>query len=263
MLALKPTMLLLDEPASGISQKETEALGPLLRDIKETDRRHDPHDRARHAARDGPVRLGVLPRRRHEPLARARPRRCRPIRWSSRPTSARPTERTQGARPRRSRCEPTLDDREVLLEVPGLDVFYGKVQVLDERRLPGPPGRARRAARHQRRRQVDDPQGGLRPHPDRRRAPSAGRARTSPACRPSSSCGWGLGQVPGGRGLFPTPDRDREPAHGRLHLQDEKQRHRGGRAGHRLLPVDRRARRPARRARCRAASSSSWPSPGR
>ncbi|MGI8793041.1 MAG: ATP-binding cassette domain-containing protein [Acidimicrobiales bacterium] len=34
MLALKATFLLLDEPASGISQKETEALGPLLRDIK-------------------------------------------------------------------------------------------------------------------------------------------------------------------------------------------------------------------------------------
>src|SRR3712207_2042141 len=36
MLALKPTFLLLDEPASGISQKETEALGPLLRGIKES-----------------------------------------------------------------------------------------------------------------------------------------------------------------------------------------------------------------------------------
>jgi len=35
MLALEPTLLLLDEPASGISQKETEALGPLLRRIKE------------------------------------------------------------------------------------------------------------------------------------------------------------------------------------------------------------------------------------
>ena len=34
MLALEPTFLLLDEPASGISQKETEALGPLLRRIK-------------------------------------------------------------------------------------------------------------------------------------------------------------------------------------------------------------------------------------
>ena len=35
MIALKPNMLLLDEPASGISQKETEALGPLLLRIKE------------------------------------------------------------------------------------------------------------------------------------------------------------------------------------------------------------------------------------
>ena len=35
MLALRPSLLLLDEPASGISQKETEALGPLLRRIKE------------------------------------------------------------------------------------------------------------------------------------------------------------------------------------------------------------------------------------
>ena len=34
MLALEPSFLLLDEPASGISQGETEALGPLLLDIK-------------------------------------------------------------------------------------------------------------------------------------------------------------------------------------------------------------------------------------
>jgi ABC-type branched-subunit amino acid transport system ATPase component len=35
MLALRPNFLLLDEPSSGVSQKETEALGPLLRKIKE------------------------------------------------------------------------------------------------------------------------------------------------------------------------------------------------------------------------------------
>jgi ABC-type branched-subunit amino acid transport system ATPase component len=35
MLALEPRFLLLDEPASGISQKETEALAPLLRNIKQ------------------------------------------------------------------------------------------------------------------------------------------------------------------------------------------------------------------------------------
>ncbi len=35
MIALDPKLLLLDEPSSGISQKETEALGPLLRRIKD------------------------------------------------------------------------------------------------------------------------------------------------------------------------------------------------------------------------------------
>jgi ABC-type branched-subunit amino acid transport system ATPase component/ABC-type branched-subunit amino acid transport system permease subunit len=35
LIALQPTMLLLDEPSSGIAQRETEALGHLLREIKE------------------------------------------------------------------------------------------------------------------------------------------------------------------------------------------------------------------------------------
>jgi ABC-type branched-subunit amino acid transport system ATPase component len=35
LLMLTPRMILLDEPASGIAQKETEALGPLLRRIRE------------------------------------------------------------------------------------------------------------------------------------------------------------------------------------------------------------------------------------
>jgi ABC-type branched-subunit amino acid transport system ATPase component/ABC-type branched-subunit amino acid transport system permease subunit len=35
LLALRPTLLLLDEPSSGIAQRETEALGRLLGDIKE------------------------------------------------------------------------------------------------------------------------------------------------------------------------------------------------------------------------------------
>ena len=35
LIALQPTMLLLDEPSSGIAQRETEALGTLLRDIKD------------------------------------------------------------------------------------------------------------------------------------------------------------------------------------------------------------------------------------
>jgi ABC-type branched-subunit amino acid transport system ATPase component len=36
LLMLTPRMILLDEPASGIAQKETEALGPLLERVRET-----------------------------------------------------------------------------------------------------------------------------------------------------------------------------------------------------------------------------------
>jgi ABC-type branched-subunit amino acid transport system ATPase component len=35
MVALEPTLLLLDEPSSGIAQRETEQLGRLLTDLKE------------------------------------------------------------------------------------------------------------------------------------------------------------------------------------------------------------------------------------
>jgi ABC-type branched-subunit amino acid transport system ATPase component len=34
LVALEPTLLLLDEPSSGIAQRETEALGTLLQDLK-------------------------------------------------------------------------------------------------------------------------------------------------------------------------------------------------------------------------------------
>ena len=36
VLAHSPSVLLLDEPASGISQREAEALGPILRDVRDT-----------------------------------------------------------------------------------------------------------------------------------------------------------------------------------------------------------------------------------
>ena len=35
LVALEPVVLLLDEPASGIAQRETEALGAVLREVKE------------------------------------------------------------------------------------------------------------------------------------------------------------------------------------------------------------------------------------
>src|SRR5256885_15340081 len=36
LVALEPRLLLLDEPSSGIAQRETEALGGLLRELKQT-----------------------------------------------------------------------------------------------------------------------------------------------------------------------------------------------------------------------------------
>src|SRR5437879_12771481 len=35
ILAMEPEIVLLDEPSSGIAQRETEALGPLLLDLRE------------------------------------------------------------------------------------------------------------------------------------------------------------------------------------------------------------------------------------
>ena len=50
VLAHGPSVLLLDEPSSGIAQREAEALGPLLLRIRERDRRDAARDRARRAA---------------------------------------------------------------------------------------------------------------------------------------------------------------------------------------------------------------------
>ena len=49
-LAHEPEVLLLDEPSSGIAQRETEALGPLLAAHPRRDRRQPARHRARHAA---------------------------------------------------------------------------------------------------------------------------------------------------------------------------------------------------------------------
>jgi len=35
VLALEPEIVLLDEPSSGIAQRETEALGPVLQDVRD------------------------------------------------------------------------------------------------------------------------------------------------------------------------------------------------------------------------------------
>ena len=63
VLAHQPTVLLLDEPSSGIAQREAEALGPLLLRIRDIARREAARHRARHAAAD----LGLRPDDRPRP----------------------------------------------------------------------------------------------------------------------------------------------------------------------------------------------------
>ena len=97
VLAHGPSVLLLDEPSSGIAQREAEALGPLLLRIREQTGATHARDRARRA-------VAAL---RGRPADRARPRRdrrgrksrgCRAeTRSSSGPTSAPPEPRSHAA----------------------------------------------------------------------------------------------------------------------------------------------------------------------
>ena len=66
-IGIDPKVILFDEPSSGIAQRETEALGPLLLRIREHHRREHPAHRARHAAHHSRLR----PHRRLRPRARS------------------------------------------------------------------------------------------------------------------------------------------------------------------------------------------------
>ena len=50
IVAHEPAVILFDEPSSGIAQRETEALGPLLLAHPRDDRRQPARHRTRHAA---------------------------------------------------------------------------------------------------------------------------------------------------------------------------------------------------------------------
>jgi ABC-type branched-subunit amino acid transport system ATPase component len=196
MLALKPSMLLLDEPASGISQKETEALGPLLRNIKDTTGatilmiEHDMPlvmgladyvyclDAGRNLSEGTPEEVQA------DPLV---------LEAYLGTTDTKPPARRNGSEP----------ERELLLEVRDLDVRFGKVQVLDgvdmevrrgERvALLGTNGAGKST--------ILKAVSGLIPISGGTVTWKGEDITGMPA---EQSVRLGLGQVPGGRGLFPS-----------------------------------------------------------
>ena len=218
MVALEPKMLLLDEPASGISQKETEALGPLLRRIQQETGstmlviEHDMPlvmgladwiyvlDAGQNLAQGTPEQV-----QQDERVVEAylgTPTEQRRVTSAAASTAGRGggAPRTGGARVGAPGRE---DDTEVLLEVDGVDVAYDKVQVLYDvdvvvRRgeriaLLGTNGAGKST--------VLKAASGLVPL-------KAGSIRWKGEDIASMSAEAlvraGLGHVPGGRGLFPT-----------------------------------------------------------
>jgi len=201
MLALEPELLLLDEPASGISQGETEALGPLLRDIKARTGatiliiEHDMPlimslsdriyclDAGKNLSEGSPADVQADPRVVEAYLG-----------TPAEQAKARTTDRVNPG---------DRADAEVLLEVEGLDVFFDKVQVLygvelEVRRgeriaLLGTNGAGKST--------ILKAASGL--------IPMAGgtirwKGRDVRETSAEELVRLGLGQVPGGRGLFPT-----------------------------------------------------------
>jgi branched-chain amino acid transport system ATP-binding protein len=132
MLALEPQLLLLDEPASGISQAETEALGPLLLDIKaQTDAtiliiEHDMPLISRVSDRIYCLDAGTN-------LSTGTPQEVLSDPAVIEAYLGTPKKRRSGratSRKRRSDAPSSEVGAEVLLEVKGIDVSFGKVQVL-------------------------------------------------------------------------------------------------------------------------------------
>ncbi len=161
MIALEPKLLLLDEPASGISQKETEALGPLLRQIKDDTGatiliiEHDMPlvmsladwiyclDAGENLSEGTPATVQADPRvieaylgtPAEQKKVATQARKPTPLRGplgprkgGARVAAGRTRAAGKGSAARAAE-EPT---GELLLEVRGADVFYDKVQVLYE-----------------------------------------------------------------------------------------------------------------------------------
>jgi len=128
MLALQPKLLLLDEPAAGISQKETEALGPLLRRIKE---RTDATILM--IEHDMPLIMGLADwiycLDVGQNLAEGSPETVQQNDRVIQAYLGTPTEQRKVAAQARKQMDEDLS-AEVLLEMEDIDVFYDNLQVL-------------------------------------------------------------------------------------------------------------------------------------
>ena len=126
MLALEPKVLLLDEPASGISQKETEALGPLLRRIQQ-----ETEATMLIIEHDMPLVMGladwIYVLDAGQNLAAGPPAAIQQNEQVIEAYLGTPTEQRRASAG--SRQEESAE-AEPLLEVEGIDVAYDKVQVL-------------------------------------------------------------------------------------------------------------------------------------
>ncbi|HZQ84637.1 MAG TPA: ATP-binding cassette domain-containing protein, partial [Acidimicrobiales bacterium] len=223
MLALEPSLLLLDEPASGISQGETEALGPLLRDIR---------------AQTGATILIIE----HDmPLITSLSDRIYCLDAGENLSTGTPAEVTADpavveaylgtpaqqkqvkATPRRitKRAAAAAAEAELLLDVQGIDVFFDKVQVLygvdfqvrrgERIALLGTNGAGKSTILKAASGLVPTTAGTI-----RWKGQDITRSNAEDLVRA------GLGHVPGGRGLFPTLTVEENLRMGGYVLPDER-----------------------------------------
>ena len=222
MLALEPELLLLDEPASGISQKETEALGPLLRDIKEQTGatilmiEHDMPlimslsdwiyclDAGQNLSEGTPEEVQADPGVVEAYLGTPAEQR-KVAAQAKRKARGRGRGRRCCSRSRASTCSTTR----CRCSTASTSTSAGA----SASRCSAPTAPASRRSSRRRRGLV--PTAGGHHHVEGRRT-----SRTSP---PSSWCALGLGQVPGGRGLFPTLTVGENLRMGGYIFHDEKQ----------------------------------------
>mgnify|MGYP000619082611 CR=1 FL=1 len=201
MLALEPTLLLLDEPASGISQKETEALGPLLRQIKD-----ETGATILMIEHDMPLVMGladwIYVLDAGQNLSDGTPATVQADERVVEAYLGTPREQRKVEAAVKKHVEEDTE-ADLLLEVDGIDVFYDKVQVLygvdvhvrrgERIALLGTNGAGKSTVLKAASRLIDVRAGAI-----RWKGVDVSTLKAEDLVR------RGLGQVPGGRGLFPT-----------------------------------------------------------